>query len=139
MRKVTTFLLLFAICVSQFLWAHNYCMNCVLGSSTTIEQTTQRHQSCCSSRSKVQTKQNKCTSCGDNCKCSSLETEDKLNHSLVSFDFSLTVDYISQFIIPISITAKSLFTEKVYPKRYFNDSAPPPLLHSVLSKTILLI
>lgn len=137
MRKAITFLLLFAICASQVLWSHNYCMSCALGSSAAITQNTTEHKSCCSSRVKTQTKQKKCTSCGDNCKCSSLETDDKLNHSLVSFEFSITVDYLELYTIPATVSDVSRHSEQAYTKDYITDSAPPPLIKTVLSTVIL--
>lgn len=136
MRKSITFLLLISICASQLLWAHNYCMSCALEGRPIVKQGGGEMHSCCSRSTESKTK--KCTNCGDNCKCSTLDTEDKLNHSLVEFEFSIIVDYISLFAPPFSsVNEPQQIHSQSCAKHYFVDSSPPPLIRTVLSNVIL--
>lgn len=143
MKKVTAVLLLLLVMSMQIVWASNYCFSCFFSSLESKCVSSSVTPSCCQHRRESKnmsvqessTNERKCTSCGDNCKCNTLETEQKLDHTLVDFSFNMTVDFVLLFsdVFPFIFPTNSFDIENTF--AFSIDISPPPQWGIILFKT----
>lgn len=129
-----TVLMIFLI--TQVTWSFNSCPTCFSRSLPTFTNT-DPIQSCCGSQKK--SKPAACSSCGGECRCSSLETYDDIE-GVVSVVFSMkTVDVESHYMTTYAQNlAKLLKPDQV--SAIIDDSPPPqmPLALYLFFKTDIL-
>lgn len=130
MKRIISITVIVIILVMQWTWAFNYCHTCTSKALLNITKDSCELHSCCSVRP-VQPVETTCDSCGDNCKCNSLQTEDRYSHTIVDFDFAYTVEHYVPLYVDFSMDSMR-FNKIQSESQILIDPSPPPIWGTVV-------